>query len=251
MQETDYMKIISIHQPAYLPWLGYFHKIIISDVFIFLDTVQFEKNSFTNRNKILTKNGPMWLTVPVGIKGHISKVLCDMQISDDERWKHKHIESIKLNYSKAPYFDNFFYEIEQYILYAGHSFCDFLYGMTEYFLKVLKIDTRILRSSSLPVGGAKHELIKNLCSHMQGDVYISGVFGRDYLDVANFAKDGIKVVFQDYKHPVYQQLHDTFQSGMGIVDLLMNIGEKKAKSVIMSDNIQKKDLEDWRYESQS
>ncbi len=237
------MKVITIHQPAYLPWLGYFHKIILSDVFLFLDTVQFEKNSFTNRNKILTKNGPIWLTVPVGIKNHTGKILCDMEISSDDKWKNKHLRSIELNYSQSPYFNIFFPDIKRHILSAKFSFCDFIYAMTEYFLKVLKINTQILRSSSLPIGGVKQELIKNLCSYIQADIYISGALGKNYLDVASFRKKGIKVVFQNYNHPRYQQVYTGFQEGMCILDLLFNVGENKAKSIIMADNITKTDCE--------
>ena len=87
------MKVISIHQPAYLPWLGYFHKILLSDVFVYLDTVQFEKNSFINRNKILGASGSFWLTVPVKTKGHTDKTLMDLEINGDH-WKIKHIKSI-------------------------------------------------------------------------------------------------------------------------------------------------------------
>lgn len=93
--------ILSAHQPAYLPWLGYFHKIAISDVFVILDEVQFEKNSFINRNKIKTSNGSVWMSVPINIDGHMNKTIRDMEISNKFNWRKKHWKSIYLNYKKA------------------------------------------------------------------------------------------------------------------------------------------------------
>jgi hypothetical protein len=243
------MKFISIHQPAYLPWLGYFHRIILSDVFIFLDTVQFEKNSFTNRNKILVSGGPIWLTVPIKMKGHTSKVLHEMEISADERWKNKHLRSIELAYSKTSYFNRFFPDIERYILSAGSSFCDFVYSMTAYFLNVMGIDIHMVRSSSLPIRGVKSELVKNIGVYLNADIYISGALGRDYLDLESFARENIKVIYQDYRHPVYPQRLGGFKAGMSILDLLMNRGEKEARSIIMSGNLTRKDLEGCMYAS--
>ena len=97
--------IISAHQPAYLPWCGYFQRISMSDVFVILDEVQFEKNSFTNRNQIKTSNGVFWLTVPVRLKGHLSSNIKQIEISDNGQWAKKHWKTIKQNYLKAPFFD--------------------------------------------------------------------------------------------------------------------------------------------------
>ncbi|MFC2156802.1 WbqC family protein [Acidobacteriota bacterium] len=238
------MKIVSIHQPAYLPWLGYFHKAALSDVFIFLDTVQFEKNSFTNRNRIMTGQGPIWLTVPLTQKGHIQKKLTEMQITDSDPWKKKHIKSIRLNYSKTPHFNKYFEEIENSISQAGVSFCDFVYSMTSYFFRLLNIDTSFVRSSNLPVSGEKASLVKNLCKHFQADIYISGALGRDYLNKDEFMKEGIKVIFQDYIHPSYSQLSRTFESGMGIIDVLMNLGASKTKDLIFSGNVTRVQVEE-------
>lgn len=244
-------RIISIHQPAYLPWLGYVHKIMISDVFVFLDTVQFEKNSFTNRNKILTSNGPLWLTVPVRIKGHTEAVLKDLRISPDFRWKEKHLKSIMANYSRCDYFGDIFPEIESFISNAGDDFSDFIFDMTKYYMEIIGIDTELVRASLLPVAGVKSELVKNICEYFEADIYISGLLGRNYIDIDSFYSCGIKVVFQDYAHPTYEQQYEEFTPGMSVLDLLMNVGPKRAMDVIMDGNIKKNELKEGIDASQS
>ena len=107
--------ILSAHQPAYLPWLGYFDKIIKSDVFVFLDTVQFEKNSFINRNKIKTPQGSVWLTVPVKLKGHLDVPLLKIEIDHKINWQKNHLKSIYLNYKKAPHYKEGYFKIEESI----------------------------------------------------------------------------------------------------------------------------------------
>src|SRR5690349_7924911 len=105
--------LLSAHQPAYLPWLGYFDKIRRCDVFVYLDTVQFEKNSFTNRNKVKTAQGPLWLTVPVRSKGHLSSTLQELELDPAQRWRHKHLKTLREAYAKAPHFEARFERMER------------------------------------------------------------------------------------------------------------------------------------------
>lgn len=240
------MKVVSIHQPAYLPWLGYFHKVAASDVFVFLDTVQFEKNSFTNRNRIRTRDGTQWLTVPVNLKGHTARQISEIEISSDERWKRKHTGSIQMSYGKAGHFDRFYPDVERFILNAGNSFSDLVYDMTIHFLEKLKIDTEVIRSSALPVDGRKSELVMNICKHLGADVYLSGKLGRDYIDGEHFRENGVEVAFQDYRHPVYRQTYDGFFEGMCVLDLLMNTGKAEALPIIMSGNVKREELKGGR-----
>ena len=90
--------MLSAHQPAYLPWLGYLDKIASADVFVFLDDVQFEKNSFINRNRIKTSQGAQWLTVPVRMKGHMYATLLNTSMDDSQPWRRKHLAAVALNY---------------------------------------------------------------------------------------------------------------------------------------------------------
>ena len=217
--------IVSVHQPSYMPWLGYFDKISRSDVFIFLDTVQFEKNSYINRNKIKTPQGESWLTVPVKSKGHMSKLIIDIQINNVKNWRQKHLKSIFHNYKKCVYFDELYPKLE--ILYQndGDKFADLMFVHTKFWLKELKISTEIIRSSQLTTCGRKSELILNICDQLRATKYISGFFGKSYLDELEFRERSIEVEYQNYKHPKYPQLHGDFLPNMAIVDFLMNTNE--------------------------
>ena len=99
--------ILSAHQPSFLPWPGYLHRIALCDTFIILDDVQFERNSFTNRNRLKTANGPVWLTVPLEMKGHTESKIHDMQISKARDWRDKQWKTIYFNYKKTPFFSQY------------------------------------------------------------------------------------------------------------------------------------------------
>ncbi len=215
--------ILSVHQPAYLPWLGYFDKIISSDIFVFLDTVQFEKNSFTNRNKIKTPNGELWLTVPVRTKGHTNKILKELEIDNTQGWVDKHLKSIYINYKKAEMFDQMYPKIELFYKTKRYDFLSELcFDQLIFWLSELNSNKKIVKSSDVKVGGSKSDLLINLCREFHVSKYISGSLGRDYLEINKFKQENIEVEFQDYKHPVYKQLWGCFLPNMSVVDFLMN-----------------------------
>lgn len=214
--------ILTAHQPAYMPWLGYFNKLIRSDVFVFLDTVQYEKNSFINRNRIKTPQGAIWLTVPVKIKGHTALTLRETEIDNRQNWKEKHLKSIQLNYRKASRFDTCFPRLEALYGEDYSLLADMCFRHLEFWLNEMGIEKNVVRSSSLPIGSRKSDLIFDLCRHFGADYYISGALGRNYLDEEKFKDTGIQVEYQDYRHPAYPQLHGAFMPNLGIVDFWMN-----------------------------
>ena len=214
--------ILSAHQPAYLPWLGYFDKIIQSDIFIYLDSVQFEKNSFTNRNRIKSPQGELMLTVPVLSKGHINKSLTEIEIDNKQNWRKKHLSSILMNYKKAKRFEECYAKLE--VLYDKEY--DFLselcYEHLIFWLRELGIKTEIIKSSELNIDSKKSDLIFDLCRYYNTDTYISGALGKNYLEENKFKNAKINIIYQDYKHPVYEQLWGEFLSYMSILDFWMN-----------------------------
>jgi hypothetical protein len=236
------MKILSIHQPAYLPWLGYFHKLLLSDTFVFLDTVQFEKNSFINRNKVLTANGPVWLTVPVKSTGYITSKLIDLIIAEKKDWKKKHIKTLEFGYSKTAYFKEYFPLISEQILSSSDDFTQLTFNMLKLFLDILKVEVNIVRSSQIPVSTTKSQLVLDLCKYCKADIYISGMFGKDYLDTDSFRREGIGVNFQAYRHPVYAQRFPGFVPNLAIVDVLFNRGAEETRDIIFLDNCKKEDI---------
>jgi hypothetical protein len=215
--------IVSIHQPAYLPWLGYFDKIARADLFIWLDNVQFQKNSFQNRNKVLTKDGPVWLTVPVRTSGSLYETpLKDVEIDNSKNWRVKHLSSIRMNYAKAPCFNERFPALARFYEQEWRTLDLLCFEMLAYFNSLLGVTTPIRRASEMEAGGAKSDLVLDLCRKAGATTYLSGALGRDYLDLASFEKAGIAVEFQDYRHPTYAQAYPGFTPNLGVVDLIMN-----------------------------
>lgn len=216
--------ILSAHQPAYLPWLGYLYKIASCDVFIYLDEVQFEKNSFINRNRIKTPQGVQWLTVPVKMKGHMEATLRGTAMDDGQPWRRKHLAALALNYRKARFFDYAYPRLEALLGVATHNLAEFCFEQLRFWMAEFGIATRLVRQSQAPVEGSKSDLVLNLCLQQNANVYLSGKLGRDYLDLASFELHGIEVRFQQFNPKPYPQLWGDFEPGLSVLDYWMNCG---------------------------
>nr|WP_176426202.1 WbqC family protein [Chromobacterium sp. ASV5] len=215
-------RVLSAHQPAYLPWLGYFEKIARSDWFVFLDTVQFERNSFINRNRIKGAGGTQWLTIPVLQKGHLQSTLLATQIDDSQPWRDKHLRAIAQNYARAPDFRAKFARLEPLYRLETSNLADFCWAQLQFWLAELQIDTRLARSSQLPAMGRKSDLVLDLCRHFDADHYFSGALGRSYLREQDFAAAGIAIDYQSFAPVPYPQLHGEFEPGLAVLDWWMN-----------------------------
>jgi len=225
--------IVSINQPAYLPWLGYFHRIAIADAHIVLDHVQFEKNSFTNRNKIRTRDGWSWLTVPVKTAGKFGQLpINEIEIANEKKWAIKHWETLRLGYAKAPFFTEHAAFFESIYSRSWQRLVDLTGEITAYLLRAFEIKTRLYFSSQMKAAGRKDELVLNLCRELGATLYLSGPLGRNYLREDLFREAGIAVRYDDYQHPAYPQAHPGFEPYMAAVDLLFNAGQA-SRSVIL------------------
>jgi len=222
--------IVSIMQPAYLPWLGYFHRIAISDLHIVLDHVQIDKNSktkFANRNKVRTKEGWSWLTVPTKTKGRYGRLhINQLEIAGGNSWEAKHWSTIRLNYGKAAHFAEHAAFFETIYYHHWERLVDLTSDITDYLLKAFGIATPLLKSSNMGLEGKKSDLLLNLCRSVGASVYVSGPLGRDYLDERLFEEAGLKIAYHDYRHPSYPQAYPGFEAYMSAIDLLFNCGEK-------------------------
>src|SRR3989344_849868 len=233
--------IASIHQPAYLPWLGYFHKIMLSDVFVFFDTTQFEKNSFINRNKIKTSNGGQWLTVPVNLKDHFGKEIREIKIAD-QNWQKNHWQAIELNYKKAQYWPNYSDKLKKIYENKYDNISDLCYDQLILFLDFLEAKTKVVKTSELRnYQSKKLDIVLEILKDVKAEIYVSGTLGRDYVDANRFKQENIKLYFQDYHHPTYQQLWGDFAPYMSVIDLLFNEGSN-SQGIIFKNNISKGDL---------
>ena len=242
----EILMIVSAHQPAYLPWLGYFHKIAISDVFVIMDNVQFEKNSFTNRNKIICGNKELILTIPVSIKGHTEKIIAQTEVSDIY-WRKKHVKSIEQAYRKSPHFETVFGLLMPVLEQEYHYLIDYTNRLTKIFLDYLEIKTKILFASDLNITSQKLDYVIELTRKAgggegKGDIFIFGALGKDYADIEYLNQKGIIPYFQNYCHPVYTQNTKEFIPCMSILDLMFNESKEKLTDIIMCGNITKEKL---------
>ena len=227
--------LVSINQPAYLPWLGYYHRIAVSDKHIVLDHVQFEKGSFTNRNKVRTDQGACWLTVPVLTQGRFHELpINSVEIDNRVDWRSKHWKTLAANYSKCPYFDEHSLFFEDVYRREWLRLADLCEEMTRYFLKAFEIETPLLQSSQMQPSGVKDELVLDLCRKASADTYLSGALGRNYIREEIFNRQRIVVRYQDYQHPEYpQRQRGPFVPYMAAIDLLFNCGPE-SRNVILS-----------------
>jgi hypothetical protein len=216
--------IIAVHQPQYLPWLGYFDKIARCDLFVFLDNVQYKKREFQNRNRIKTPNGASWLTVPVRTKGASQQKICDVQTDNSTDWQHKHWQSIERNYRKAPHFSDYGAEIRTLYHQTTEKLNILNQTCVRALIELLDISTPIVLESELGVESTRTERIIDICQEVGGTTYLSGAGGKDYLEENQFAEAGIELRYQEYVHPVYPQLYGDFVPYLSVIDLIFNCG---------------------------
>ncbi|HEX8949593.1 MAG TPA: WbqC family protein [Dissulfurispiraceae bacterium] len=224
--ERDSVRI-GILQPGYLPWLGFFEQVYRSDVFVIYDDVQYDKEGWRNRNRIKSANGIQWLTVPVHVKFKDRPLVHEVRIDNKTNWRKKHLLSLKTSYAKAPFFANYIGVFEEAYSMEWERLADLDMHFIMKLLGLLGMGgKKIVRSSALGVSGDRFERLVSICKMFRADVFYEGAAGREYLDGAYFEAQGIKIEYQDYKHPVYRQLHGEFIPYLSVVDLLFNQGEE-------------------------
>lgn len=229
--------LVAIHQPNYLPWLGFFNKIKKADKFIVFNTALFSRGEYFNRNRIRVNNkeGYLWLTVPIP-KERRKSYLNELKVSDLGDWHLKHLELIKLYYNKAEYFSEYIPIIDKY--YSKVRSLEMLdlvnWELTKKMLDIWKIDTPIIFSSDLQdtVRGDKTKRLISLLEQTGATAYYSGKQGFEYMDIEEFKESGIELVFQDYSYREYEQVFEPFVPNLSAVDLLLNKGEAGSEFLI-------------------
>lgn len=223
---------VTIHQPDYLPWLGYFDKMKRTDLFVFLDCAQYSKNGFHNRNKIKTGQGWAYLTIPVS-RDQYSKNINQVVLPQDNSWKEKHWKSISISYSNASYFkeyQDFFKNIYQ----KDFEFlADFNIEIIKYLKEKFAFQNKFIRESELKINKELKgtERLLAILKELGADYYLSGPSGKNYLDLSLFEKQRIEVEFQDYHQPEYPQLFGEFIPGLSVIDLLFNCGPEAVEII--------------------
>lgn len=231
--------IVSVHQPHFLPWLGYLERMNQADLFVILDQVQFERQNYQNRTRILLDGQAHWLTVPV-IQNSQKERIVDKQIDNPDKveirhWGEKNYQKIYQAYRKAPFFNVHAPHLKHILASRWERLVDLNQVLLEYLRDQLGITTPLINCSELPVNGHKSELILNLCKTVNADTLLIGMGGsRRYIDYEAFAKAGIRIITQDFKHPQYMQCGDKdFVQGLSAIDLLFNHGPESRKVLQM------------------
>ena len=216
---------LAVLQPGYLPWLGFFDQLGRADVFVHYDDVQFDKHGWRNRNRVKAPSGePHWLTVPVRHGGwpHLQ----DVEIDNRGPWARKHVATLRHFYARAPFLDRYLPELADLLQRPWERLVALDTAVTDLLARWLGLRSEVHYASQLGVPGTRSERLLALCRHFGARRYLSGSAARSYLDTALFERHGIEVVWQDYAHPVYPQLHGAFVSHLSVVDLLFNCGEE-------------------------
>ena len=218
-------KTIAVVQSNYIPWRGYFDLINSVDEFILYDDVQYTIRDWRNRNVIKTSSGPLWLTIPVEVKGKYFQKIKDTRISDPT-WRRRHWASIMHSYSRAKYFPmqkELFKEL--YLQADDELLSQINYRFIVAICRILGIRTTISWSMDYELVGDKTERLVHLCKQAGATKYFSGPAAKDYLNEDLFQREAIAVDYIDYTgYPEYRQLYPPFESRVSIIDLIFNEG---------------------------
>ena len=220
--------LVAIHQPHYLPWLGYLHRMAQADLFIVLDHVQFERGNYQNRTQVRVNGAAHWLTVPVLQRSQKERIV-EKTIDAAQDWAATHFETLRRAYGGAPTAP-----LKSIYETPWERLVDLNAALLEFLREAFAIRTPLVNSSELNVDGAKSELVLNLCQAVGADALLVGLGGsRAYLDRAAFAQAGVELKFQEFNHPVYPQRGQApFIAGLSAVDLLFNLGPDSRRALL-------------------
>lgn len=216
---------LAAHQPDYLPWPGYFYKILAADVFVILDDVQFERGrSYQSRTQIKTPNGPLWLSQPVARKGKGLQRIDEVELVPGEDWRGKHLKTLRSSYARATQFAPGFAALEAALGEARGSLGRVNEEIIRALLAHLGIERRILRSSELGINSCGAERLLDICTALGASAYVSGRGAMAYQDPARFAARGVTLLYSNYAPTPYPQLWGEFVPGLSVADALLNLG---------------------------
>lgn len=216
--------ILAAHQPNFIPWIGFFHKMAQADKFVLADDVQYTTHGFINRNHIKTAAGKLWLTVPVITRGRRLQKINEVRIDKDQDWRRKHRNTLQFNYKYAPYFDYYADFFERLYQQEWIFLVDLNIALIEFIRKALNISGPIYLSSELNLHSEKTRRIVEMLKKTGCSKYLSGESGRKYLDEDLFKEEGVELIYSDFKHPTYHQQFGEFIPNLSVIDLLFNEG---------------------------
>jgi hypothetical protein len=225
------MKKVAMLQPNYIPWKGVFDLISKVDIFVFYDDVQYTKRDWRNRNKIKTKDGELWLTVPVN--AHRGQLISEVEIDQSTDWQMNHFKTIKNSYAKAPYFKDYEFLLEEiYLKTKWSKISDLDIFSTKLIAKNLGLNPVWILASDLKIEGAKDgEKIISICKELDCNYFINGPAAKAFMDEVKFKEACIELDYIEYSYPEYSQIHGSFIHGVSVLDTLFNCGPDASKFI--------------------
>lgn len=223
-------KTVVIHQPDFIPYLGFFHRLLHADLFVVLDDVQFLRRGWHHRDQIKTPNGEKWLTI--GIKRAPQNTNIDKILLNSDNWKEQHLNLIEFNYKKSKYFSEIFPYIESLYSSKFEKMIDFNMASIKILMKLFDINIPMEYSSKFQIKSKSNQLLVDILDSVDATHYLSGVGAKDYFDSTPFDEANLKVIWQDFKHPVYPQLYGEFIPYLSSIDLLFNCGIDKSREIL-------------------
>jgi hypothetical protein len=218
-------KTIAIHQPMYFPYLGFFDKMEKADVFIILDDAEYSKGDFLNRNRIKTATGIRWITVPVK-KGASNLPINKVEVVVNENWMEEHLRVISNVYKNAPYYNELFPFFIDMIGPNPRLLVDLNMRVLLACTILLDINVPTVMASKFRIKTTGTQRLVDICKRLDATEYLSGIGGKNYIDESLFKEAGIKLTYQEFDHPLYDQLHGSFIPNLSVIDYLMNVGER-------------------------
>lgn len=216
------MTTVAIHQPNYIPWLGYFFKISQVDYFVFLDDAQYSNEGMHNYHYIKSPQGPVRLKIPV--QQTLGDKINEVRTKDELGWKMKHLRLIEKNYMEAKFFDEVYSDFKELLLQDYHSLSDMNTTIIRYYISKFEINTKLTYSSDFNITTSREVKVIDLCKALNASVYFSGTGARTYQKEENFTKRGVELRYLEFKPFEYNQLWNGYQKNTSIIDYLMNCG---------------------------
>lgn len=231
-------RIVVIHQPDFMPYLGFFDRLCKADIYVILDTVQYVRNTsraWTSRDKIKTKQGEKWITISTQ-KAPRDTAIKDILLSDEIPWKENNLNLIKENYHKSLFYDEIFPYVEQLYSTPCEKLVDFNIMSIQMLIDLFDIEIDIRKASDMDTKGKNNTLVVDIVKKVGCHKYLSGIGARDYYDPMVYKNAGIEVIWQDFKHPVYPQQFGDFIPNLSSIDLLFNCGIEKSKAILRGES---------------
>lgn len=228
--------LVAIHQPNFMPWLGYFDKLARADIFVLLDNVAVQKTggAYTNRVEIAPHGRRQWLTVPLARNAELRQSIDAARIVETGPWRRKMCATLEQGYARAPAFAEVMPQLRQILEHAEDRLADFNIHGLQRIAALLGLDiAKMRRASALQVDGSATDRLIAIVRAVGGTAYLSGGGAGGYQEDEKFARAGVELRYQNFQHPTYPQRGASgFVAGLSVIDALMNCGAAGTRDLL-------------------